>query len=616
MFSPEQRLSNDGGKPAPKPQQPAAPMALKKAPKKWERTFVGKGKDVKFQLRIIRDEGGRLIGRYMATPGSGAGWHVEGVIREDNTFVLKGTDNNAEFAGQFSPDGKKITTSFNNKTSNGEFKVESMQMGFVVMPPRVAPKPTQQNSEPNTQGPGVSGQGGQQNDSNIMSWEETISQEMRNKLPALAEPGFLKELQGLCTRLGIPRDLLLAVMAFESADAQHGTRGLDPTADNGLGYYGLIQFGAAAARDLGIVDPKKFATMSATQQLPYVEIFLKQHGVLKAVEKAKLEKRNITLEEIYMSILAGSSSAAYRPVWKTRSASPDGYDNNSGLDSNNDKQITPTEAADAVRLHWRDVFGNNIDSRSRNIERVWYNELNPRNGKLERKWKVKEHDTVFSEKLNPTFGPITQNPTQNNSQPSTTGAATFKLPSAARKREIVQQQDWGAEIGSLDGVAAYYNDGRKDANEQAEGNRNYSKDGKNYEYGLKWQCVEYVRRYYYDVLDVKFVPRSGDAQDYFDKSTPDGSTNPARSLRQFKSGGREKPKYQDLIIFGPNKYSGYGHVAIVAAVTENKITIAQQNVGTLFKQDIDLETFTSGGVKRYRLGKDFADLNLFGWLRK
>ncbi|MVN85267.1 peptidoglycan DD-metalloendopeptidase family protein [Deinococcus sp. HMF7620] len=152
MLTREPALSADSGASAPKPQAPAKPAALKKAPKKWERTFLGKGKGVQFQLRLVRDETGHLHGRYMAKPGQGSGWHVEGILREDNTFAVKGTENNAVFEGRFSPDGRRITTSFTNETESGKFHVESMAMGFVVMPAGLASTGQQlSSSTPSTQ---------------------------------------------------------------------------------------------------------------------------------------------------------------------------------------------------------------------------------------------------------------------------------------------------------------------------------------------------------------------------------------------------------------------------------------------------------------------------------
>ncbi|MFC4426686.1 CHAP domain-containing protein [Deinococcus navajonensis] len=592
-------------KPSPSPTTPSShPTLPTKANKQqWQRTFLGKGNGVRFQLRIIRDPSGQLLGRYFATPGSGKSWHLEGALREDNSFTLKGTENEAVFEGKFGPDGRRITTSFTNKTTQGEFHVEKMTMVFAFVPAKPLTEQAS-TSEP------------QEGDASTQSWETTITPAMKQRLPALAEPSFLKELNAVCQRLGVPRDLLLAVMAFESADSKHETRGLDPKADNGLGYYGLIQFGDDVAQDMGLIEAKKFKLMSATEQLPYVEKYLKTHGLITAVQKAHREGRNITLEELYMSVLAGNSSAAYKPFWKTKTANPIGYRNNRGLDSNADGIITPEEASDAVRLHWRDVFGNDIDERSRMIERCWYTERNLQSGVLERKWRVKPKQNPGRFPVNDTYSKsaIPAAPTLPNQ--NFTHAGVLKTLDAAQKRQIVSRRDWGAEIGSLDGIPAYYNDGVSSSIEVTQGKRNYSTDGKKYEYGLKWQCVEYVRRYYYDKLGITFKPRSGNAQDYFNRSTESGATNPERGLRQFRSGSSEMPTHQDLFVFGSNRYSSVGHVGIVANTIGTTVVIAQQNVGAQFTTTLQFEEYMSHGVKKYRLSKDYEAFNLLGWLRK
>ncbi|GAA5434992.1 CHAP domain-containing protein [Deinococcus aquaticus] len=598
--------------PAPAP----APRPLKTGTQTWQRTFRGTGNGITFQLRIIRKPNGHLTARYQATPGQGSGWHLEGQLRDDNTFTLKGTQNKAEFQGKISPDGKAVTSSFTNTTTKDTFTVSEMTLRMAAWV-----KPAQ-NQQSNSASSDISSE---QANSSAIDWEQTLTPAMRKKLPALSEPKFLDQLDEMCKRIGIPSDLLLAVMTFESADHNHGTRGLDSKADNGLGYYGLIQFGPEAAKDFGLVSAKDFQKMSATEQLPYVEKFLKTHGVPQAVAKAKAENRNITLEEIYMSILGGNANKAYSSVWKTKASSPKGYKNNSGLDSNGDFAITPTEAADAVRLHWREVYGNNIDERSRHLERQWYTARHPDTNRDERRWRAAYHSEIFSDKLNNTFnnqqsGQQDQNSNtsgnQQNQIQNSQQSGIVKDTSAERKRTIRANKDWGAEIGSLDGVKAYYNDGVQSPEESASGNRNYSKDGYKYEYGLKWQCVEFVRRYYYDRLGVEFVPRSGNAEDYFDKNTPNGNVNTRRKLNQFKIGSTEKPKYQDLIIFGPNPFSSVGHVAIVSSASEDNFTIAQQNVGAKFTDTIGLEHNSVAGKKIYKISQSYSSLNVMGWLRK
>src|SRR5688572_16176754 len=81
----------------------------------------------------------------------------------------------------------------------------------------------------------------------------------------------------------------------------------------------------------------------------------------------------------------------------------------------------------------------------------------------------------------------------------------------------------GDKIDSLNGVTVYYNG----LVTQAHG-RNTSKDG--YNLGLKYQCVEFVKRYYYSFLNHRFPDTYGHAKDFFDKKVEDGGKNRARNL--------------------------------------------------------------------------------------
>ena len=74
----------------------------------------------------------------------------------------------------------------------------------------------------------------------------------------------------------------------------------------------------------------------------------------------------------------------------------------------------------------------------------------------------------------------------------------------------------GDKIDSLNGCYVYYN-GRDYTKSQG---RSYAKD--KYLYGLKGQCVEFVKRYYHDVLDHKMPNVWGHAISFFDKNLPHG----------------------------------------------------------------------------------------------
>jgi surface antigen len=136
--------------------------------------------------------------------------------------------------------------------------------------------------------------------------------------------------------------------------------------------------------------------------------------------------------------------------------------------------------------------------------------------------------------------------------------------------------------------------------------KNYSKDG--YYYGLKWQCVEYIKRFYYDAKGHKMPDVLGHAKDFFDESVNQGELNKKPNLLQYRNGDNMKPHPDDLIVFTDTYY---GHVAIVTEVTDADIEIIQQNIYGKSRDRLKLtikdgKYTVGGGNKR----------SPAGWLRK
>ncbi len=130
----------------------------------------------------------------------------------------------------------------------------------------------------------------------------------------------------------------------------------------------------------------------------------------------------------------------------------------------------------------------------------------------------------------------------------------------------------GKAIDSYKGVSVYYNGRVSNVN-----GRNVTSDG--YNLGLRYQCVEFVKRFYYEHFNHKMPDSYGHAKDFFNFSIPDGNFNEKRGLYQFKNGSIAKPKETDIIIFGPTSFNQFGHIAIISKVTNNSIEIIQQNPG-------------------------------------
>lgn len=130
----------------------------------------------------------------------------------------------------------------------------------------------------------------------------------------------------------------------------------------------------------------------------------------------------------------------------------------------------------------------------------------------------------------------------------------------------------GDRLDSLNNVVVYYNGGMGNVS-----GRNTSPDG--YNIGLKYQCVEFVKRYYYEHYKHKMPNAYGNAIDFFNKELKDGELNKDRDLIQYTNPSKSKPQVGDLIIMDATWTNEYGHVVIVSNVTEDEVEIIQQNAG-------------------------------------
>ena len=113
-----------------------------------------------------------------------------------------------------------------------------------------------------------------------IAWGAKVSGEFKNKAIQVA------------TNLGISPDYLMACMAFETGET------FSPKEPNkaGSGAIGLIQFMPKTASKSLNITVEKLSTMTAVQQLDYVEKYFK-------LQMAWNNKRLSTLEDVYMAIL-------------------------------------------------------------------------------------------------------------------------------------------------------------------------------------------------------------------------------------------------------------------------------------------------------------------------
>ena len=172
-----------------------------------------------------------------------------------------------------------------------------------------------------------------------------------------------------------------------------------------------------------------------------------------------------------------------------------------------------------------------------------------------------------------------------------------------KKVNLNTNYELGQPIDSLYGVKVYFNGGV----DHVDG-RTVTADG--YNIGLKYQCVEFVKRFYYEHYNHKMPDPYGHAKSFFDPKVADGKWNPQRGLIQYTNGSSSKPQVGDLVVYGPSAANSYGHVAIVSAVFDNHIEIIQQNAGAFTPTRVEVKLKESKG--KFTLNNK----RILGWLRK
>lgn len=156
-----------------------------------------------------------------------------------------------------------------------------------------------------------------------IAFGKKVSKEFKTKVIAVAK------------ELVVDVDYLMAAMAFETG----GT--FDPAVKNaaGSGATGLIQFMPSTAKGLGTTTDD-LAKQTAVDQLDYV----KKHFM---PYKGRLN----TLDDVYMAILwpAAVGKSEDHVLFDKENTKSKAYEQNKGLDSDNDGKVTKAEAAAKVR---------------------------------------------------------------------------------------------------------------------------------------------------------------------------------------------------------------------------------------------------------------------------
>lgn len=157
------------------------------------------------------------------------------------------------------------------------------------------------------------------------------------------------------------------------------------------------------------------------------------------------------------------------------------------------------------------------------------------------------------------------------------------------------------QLDALDGVAVYYNGAVNHVKE-----RNVI-DG--YNLGLRYQCVEFVKRYYYQHYQHKMPDSYGHAKHFFNDKVAHGKRNKQRGLNQFRNHHSTKPQKGDLFVYRAHLLNPYGHVAIVSAVDKDSVEIIQQNAGPFSPSRERYDLVHEAG--KWHVKQDL----LLGWLR-
>jgi hypothetical protein len=163
---------------------------------------------------------------------------------------------------------------------------------------------------------------------------------------------------------------------------------------------------------------------------------------------------------------------------------------------------------------------------------------------------------------------------------------------------IMRSLSVGDSVDSYNGISVYNNGA---VYSESHG-RHFSRAG--FYYGKKWQCVEFIKHYYHDHFNFTFRNGYGHAKDFFNPKVRHGKLNRERNLLQYKNDSTEKPRPDDILVFGGN----FGHVAIVTRVTADEVEVIQQNIYMRPRQKFPLKC--RNGI--YSVGEGRRPL---GWLR-
>jgi len=118
---------------------------------------------------------------------------------------------------------------------------------------------------------------------------------------------------------------------------------------------------------------------------------------------------------------------------------------------------------------------------------------------------------------------------------------------------------------------------------------------------LQYQCVEYVKRFYLEIMKMDTGKWAGNANTYYNTASEKG-------LDAYENGGSTPPQPSDILTFSGGEH-GYGHVAVIMEVGDDYVKIIEQN----WRRDSAIHFLTKEGNT---IQKTRGSYTVQGWLRK
>jgi len=187
--------------------------------------------------------------------------------------------------------------------------------------------------------------------------------------------------------------------------------------------------------------------------------------------------------------------------------------------------------------------------------------------------------------------------------PSADKANKTSTKSKKRNRKKRSNPDANKIIDSHLGIPVYHN-----GTLSAVYGRHVTEDG--YNLGLKYQCVEFVKRFYHDYYNHRMRQSYGHAKEFFDWNVEDGGFNYERGLNQYRNGGFFQPRENAILIFGPDRTNSFGHVGIISSVRDGEIEMISQNNGRSQKSRSTIPLLFLNG--RWKIDSE----HVIGWLSR